>query len=236
VYGLAAFALGGIARQFVVGTRARRRVEERALPTALAQTVRGNPRLYGGLVVHLGVVLVAVALATSGASSTRREVRLARGGSATVASYTVTYLGITEQRDDQKTTVKARVRIEHDGDDLGVYAPAISTFPGAPQGIGTPSVRTGLREDVYLTLVSSPNERGRITLGVAVNPLVLWLWIGGGVMALGTLIALVPSLRRRQQGLPSADATRELRESGERPEGQAPGIPAPERVRPRVKA
>ncbi|HYU40218.1 MAG TPA: cytochrome c-type biogenesis CcmF C-terminal domain-containing protein, partial [Acidimicrobiia bacterium] len=63
--------------------------------------------------------------------------------------------------------------------------------------IGTPSVRTGLREDVYLTLVSSPNEQGRVTIGVAVNPMVVWLWVGGGVMALGTLVALSPSLRRR---------------------------------------
>src|SRR5262249_57619965 len=83
------------------------------------------------------------------------------------------------------------------GDDLGTYAPAISTFPNASQGIGTPSVRTGLREDVYLTLVSSPNQQGRVTIGVAVNPMVLWLWVGGGVIAAGTLLALSPSLRRR---------------------------------------
>ena len=45
--------------------------------------------------------------------------------------------------------------ISRDGEQLGTYAPAISTFRNANQGIGTPSVRTGLLEDVYLTLVSS---------------------------------------------------------------------------------
>jgi cytochrome c biogenesis factor len=29
-----------------------------------------------------------------------------------------------------------------------------------------------------------------------VNPMVLWLWIGGGVMALGTIVALLPVRRR----------------------------------------
>jgi len=185
-FGLAAFALAGIARQFAVGVRAH----------GAGRVVRSNPRLYGGLVVHVGVVLVAVAIASSSSYSTKREVRLEAGESATVRGYTVTYLDGDTERSDQKTTVSARVRVERGGEDLGVYAPAISTFPNSTQGIGTPSVRTGLREDVYLTLVSSPNQRGRVTIGVAVNPLILWLWVGGGVMALGTLIALAPSLRK----------------------------------------
>ena len=123
--------------------------------------------------------------------------RLSRNQSATVAGYTVTYLGSERTRSAQKQTVKARVRVEHDGSDLGIYAPAISIFPNTTDGIGTPSVRTGLVRDVYLTLVSSPNERGRVTIGVAINPMVVWLWIGGGVIALGVAIALIPTLRRR---------------------------------------
>ena len=80
--------------------------------------------------------------------------------------------------------MKARVRIEHNGDSLGVYAPAISSFPSSQDGIGTPSVHTGLLRDVYLTLISSPSSGGHVTLGVAVNPMIVWLWIGGGVIAL----------------------------------------------------
>jgi cytochrome c-type biogenesis protein CcmF len=57
--------------------------------------------------------------------------------------------------------------------------------------------------DVYLTLISSPRTEGRVTIGVAINPMVVWLWIGGGVVALGTMLALTPSLRRRRVGQPS---------------------------------
>ncbi|MBA2326320.1 MAG: heme lyase CcmF/NrfE family subunit [Actinobacteria bacterium] len=207
-FGLAAFALAGIARQFAVGARAH----------GVARVVRSNPRLYGGLVVHVGVVLVAVAIASSSSYSTKREVRLRSGESATVRGYTVTYLDSDRERSGQKTTVSAQVRVERGGDDLGVYAPAISTFPNSTSGIGTPSVHTGLREDVYLTLVSSPNERGRVTIGVAVNPLILWLWIGGGVMALGTLIALAPSLQRpfrRREPTPAVGLRRQNDEERE---------------------
>jgi cytochrome c-type biogenesis protein CcmF len=196
-FGLAAFAIGGIVRQFYIGVRARLAASSERAPGALTGMVRGNPRLYGGLVVHLGVVLIAVALAASSGYGAKREVRLRVGQSATVDGYRVTYLGSTRAVTGQKTTVKARVRIERGGANLGSYAPAISTFPNSTEGIGTPSVHTGVLRDVYLTLVSSPNQRGRVTIGVLVNPMVVWIWIGGGVMALGTLIALAPTMRAR---------------------------------------
>jgi cytochrome c-type biogenesis protein CcmF len=159
-------------------------------------------------------------------------VRLREDESATVRDYTVTYLGSDVDRSDQKTTVSTRIRVERGSDDLGVYAPAISTFPNSTQGIGTPSVRTGLREDVYLTLVSSPNQRGRITLGVAVNPMVLWLWIGGAVMALGTLLALAPSLRRTPGQFRRRSTTHDVAQRRQNDEVEAPVPTEPEQREP----
>jgi len=202
VFGLAAFALAAIVRQFYVGARARRIAHHEGWARATARSVRSNPRLYGGLIVHVGVVLIAVALAASSSYSTKAELRLAKGESATVDGYRLTYLGNTVTVSDQKRVVKARVRIERGGDDLGVYAPAVNIFPNSTSAIGTPSVRTGLLRDVYLTLISSPVDGGRVTLGVAVNPMVVWLWIGGGFLAVGTTIALLPGLRRRRPEAP----------------------------------
>ena len=196
-FGLGAFAIAGIVRQYVVGVRARHHAEGERYPTALRRTVGANPRLYGGLIVHVGIVCIAVALASFSTFTTKRDVQLARGQSATVSGYTVTYLGSQTQRSAQKTSIKVRLRIRHGGSDLGVYAPAISTFPGTNEGIGTPSIRSGLLRDVYLTLVSSPTQRGRVTIGVGINAMVVWLWTGGLILALGTTVALAPRLRRR---------------------------------------
>jgi cytochrome c-type biogenesis protein CcmF len=205
-YGLAAFALAGIARQFYVGTRARRTAQSEAWPRAAVGAVRGNPRLYGGLVVHTGIVLIAVAIATSGAYSTKTNVHLTKGQSANVSGYTFTYLGSVTHRSAQKTSVQARVRISHDGNELGVYTPGISSFPNFNGGIGTPSIHTSLAKDIYLTLVSSPNQRGRVTIGIAIKPMLVWIWIGGAVVALGTVLALTPTLRRRRRpGAPALE-------------------------------
>jgi len=196
-YGLGAFATAGIVRQFYLGVRGRRRALGESGPQALGRATRSNPRLYGGLVVHFGVVLIAVALAASAAHGTSETVRLRVGESATVSGYTFTYVGAKTARSGQKTTVSVGVRVQKGDRDFGMYAPAVSTYPNSTEGIGTPSVHTGLREDVYLTLVSSPNQQGRVTLGIRINSMIVWLWIGGGVMAIGTVLALLPSLRRR---------------------------------------
>ena len=214
VFGLGAFALAGVARSFALGVAARRRTSGERWPAAVASTVAGNRRLYGGLVVHAGVVLVAVALAASSGYAVKREVRLARGERTTVAGHRLTFLGTTERQTGQKRTLWARVRVERGGEVLGVYEPALSIFPNRVEAIGTPSVRTGPLRDVYLTLVSSPDQSGRVTLGVLVNPLVVWLWIGGGVMAAGTVVAVWPGGRRRRlPGEPSAPSQPVLEEA-----------------------
>jgi cytochrome c-type biogenesis protein CcmF len=204
VFGLGSFALAGVARSFAVGVSARRRASGEGWPAALRGSVAGNRRLYGGLVVHAGVVVVAVALAASSGYAVKREVHLARGERATVAGHRFTYLGTAERQTGQKRTLWARVRVERGKRVMGVYEPALSLFPNRVEAIGTPSVHTGVLRDVYLTLVSSPDETGRVTLGVLVNPLVVWLWIGGGVMAAGTALAAWPGRRRR----PAAEEAR----------------------------
>ena len=86
-----------------------------------------------------------------------------------------------------------------------VFAPALTQFPFATQAIGTPSVHTGLREDIYLTLSAAAEKPGDpAVIGVAVQPLVMWLWIGGGLMAFGTLLAAWPGRRRRLPTMPAS--------------------------------
>lgn len=196
-FGLGAFTISAIVQETWRTVRARSRADAVGRGRAAWRTLASNPRRYGGLTVHIGVVCIAVAIAASNTFATKAEIRLRRDASVTVDGYRFTYEGSRTTRSAQKTTVSADVRIERGDRDLGTYAPSVSTFPNSNQAIGTPSVRTGLTTDVYLTLVSSPNARGRITLGVSVFPLVVWIWIGGALIGLGTAVALVPARTRR---------------------------------------
>jgi cytochrome c-type biogenesis protein CcmF len=200
-FSLGAFVLASVGRSVVVGVRARRRAHaNEGVGRATARTVRSNPRLYGGLLVHVGVVIIAVAIATSSGWTTKKELRLLPGESGVVRGHTVTYLDQKVEQSPQKTTIKARVRI----DGVGTLTPALSTYPNFSGGIGTPSISTSPLRDWYVTLVSSPTS-GRVTIAVQVGALVMWLWIGGLIMVLGTVLALLPTRRRKPVVLPDSE-------------------------------
>jgi cytochrome c-type biogenesis protein CcmF len=199
-----AFALGGFAagaalRQIVLATR--------------RQGWRGMVgRANGGMVVHIGVVLVAVGIAASGSYAVQRDVRLDEGESTTVGGHTLTYLGSTTDERPEKTVVAARVEV----DGGRVYEPALNTFTtsaeqSSGQVIGTPSVRTGFVDDVYLTLLATPAGDGSVTLRIIVAPLMVWLWVGGALMAVGTVLAAWPGGRRR----PTEPVSAPVREAGD---------------------
>ena len=180
-FGLGGFAAGAALRQVVLATR--------------RQGWRGLVgRANGGMIVHLGVVLVGVALASSQSYAHERELTLREGESAVVAGHTIELVGTREDDTTRGQVSTAQVRI----DGGQVYEPAISLFRNGGQSIGTPSVRTGLTEDVYLALGPGTDfDAGVVALRVIVQPLIVWLWIGGGLMFVGTFLAAFPGRRRR---------------------------------------
>ncbi|HWW52909.1 MAG TPA: cytochrome c-type biogenesis CcmF C-terminal domain-containing protein, partial [Acidimicrobiales bacterium] len=193
-FGLAAFAGSAAVRQLVLATR--RSWKEGAGPW---RGIVG--RANGGMIVHLGVILIAVAFSASQAYGHRQEFTLTPGQSASLQGHTITYLGLRTVQHPNRVSTVADVRL----DGGAIYRPAISRYPFATQGIGTPSVRSGLYDDVYLTLAAAPDTpQGAAVIAVVVQPLVIWLWIGGVLIAIGTLLAAVPGRRRRPTAPASA--------------------------------
>jgi len=220
-FGLGGFAAGAAVRQVVLATR--------------RQGWRGLVgRTNGGMIVHIGVVLIAVAMAASGSYDTERELTMEVGDTAWVAGHEITYVGSRTVEQSNKTSVRAQVRV--DGE---IYEPAINRFDVSGQAIGTPSVRASLTRDVYLTLQRAPEDDAgeTVAIRVIVQPLVTWLWIGGAVMALGTILAAFPGRRRNPidpvsaplpglatgDGSGDGDGSEATVPAGAAPPAQAPG-------------
>lgn len=183
-FGLAGFAAGSAMRQLVLATR--------------RQGWRGLVgRANGGMVVHLGVIMIAVALAASNSFTHSATLELEQGSVSEWGGHTFELESVTTEINDAETERALKANVLLDGDQ--VYSPALTTYLRIGQTVGTPSVRTGLSNDVYLTLEpgAEPGEP-TATIRVFVKPMILWLWIGGLVMAIGTLLAAFPSARRRR--------------------------------------
>ncbi len=203
-FGLGAFAAGSAVRQLWGSVR--------------RQNLRGFVgRTNGGMVVHLGTILIAVAFAASTTYLTTTEVTLAKGEVLDVAGHTVEFIETSVKGTDRVMSVGAQVKVDGDR----VLEPRLNRYRSSGMVIGTPSVRVGPFEDVYLALVSSPEasvgstqpessvqddlQEGvagadEVTLRVVVQPLVSWIWLGGIVMVLGTALALVPARGRSSGG------------------------------------
>ncbi len=210
-FGLAGFAAGSAIRQLALAAR--------------RQGWRGFVgRANGGMVVHLGTILVAVAFAASTSYIRQAEVTLAPGASSTVAGHEVTYLGSRTVERDNRVEVISQVRV----DGGRVYEPRLNRYRMGGMTIGTPSVRVGPTEDVYLSVSSSPDPvTGEVTIRVIVQPLVVWLWVGGIVMVVGTVLSLFPGRRRDPTAPTSAGVTsggaRRGTEGGDRQGAEAVG-------------
>jgi cytochrome c-type biogenesis protein CcmF len=197
-FGLGGFAAGAALRQVVLATR--------------RQGWRGLVgRTNGGMVVHLGVVILGVGLAASSSYATEREVTLAQGQEVTVAGHTLELVGTEVDQTPARTESRALISI----DGGQTYAPAVQEFGEGSQTIGTPSVRTTPFEDVYLSLLPGADpEAGTVNVRVIVSPLVAWLWAGGLLMFVGTVLAAFPGRRRDPLDPVSADVpARELVEA-----------------------
>jgi cytochrome c-type biogenesis protein CcmF len=180
-FGLGGFAAGAALRQVVLATR--------------RQGWRGLVgRANGGMVVHLGVVLVGVALAASQSYATERQLTLQPGDTASVGGHQLELVDIVNEETDRGEVTKVQIRV----DGGQIYEPAQTLFTNGSQSIGTPSVRTSLTEDVYLALLPGTDfSANRVVLRVIVQPLIAWLWAGGLLMFAGTFLAAFPGRRRR---------------------------------------
>ncbi|MBI2088819.1 MAG: heme lyase CcmF/NrfE family subunit [Deltaproteobacteria bacterium] len=195
---LSVFVVLTILFDTALALRARRRIAGEGIIKALATLARRNQRRYGGFVVHLGVVLIVLGIAGSMTYSVEREVTLKVGEELSVGRYRVQFQGIKGSQQPTHYRVEAAFKLFNQDHDLGVLSPALKFFPNQQSPVGRAMFRSTLAEDLYLILSGfSELERNQATLKVLVRPLLAWMWLGGAVIVLGTIVAIWPVQQKR---------------------------------------
>jgi cytochrome c-type biogenesis protein CcmF len=194
-FALCAYVCGTIVQEFWRGTRVRSKNSGSDLFTALVGLVGRNKRRYGGYIVHLGIVAMCFGFAGS-AYKLDEQVLLKQGQTTDVGKYTFRNDGIKVFDDGQKQMTTAYVAVIKNGKQIDTLYPARWVFHRHEESPTTEvGIRRGFAEDVYLVLpTTDPALMAAQTavLQIVINPLVNWIWLGFGIMAVGTMIALLP--------------------------------------------
>jgi cytochrome c-type biogenesis protein CcmF len=199
ILGLATFTAAIMIDEVVRGARARSRSRDEDPATATWRLTTRNRRRYGGYAVHLGVLVMAVGVAVSSGLAIDRTVTVGPGETATIGAYEVTHRRlVVEPLPDDARVIETRAEISYRGPQSGELRTALRDYPNSPTAIATPAVRTSLGEDLYVTLLASDPTSQAVTLHLFVNPLVVWIWIGGAVVGIGAIFAIWPERLARR--------------------------------------
>ncbi len=217
-FAFAAFALVANLGEFVTGAAARRKAKGEDPLTATWRLVTANPRRFGGYTAHIGILLVSVGIIASSTFTTDREFTLQRGESATVGDYTLRFEDIWGNDEPRRFVINSQIAVLKGGERIATLNPRLNYYRMSDSPISTPAVRMRPHEDLYLNLMAFEQSGESVTIRALIEPMVVWIWIGGMIIGVGAGIALLYRSRRADDTRPRATADRPRRKEKEREE------------------
>jgi cytochrome c-type biogenesis protein CcmF len=189
---LAVFSFGLLVVEFAGPASARHRVTGESWIVALWRVCASNRRRYGGYIVHAGILVLAVGVASSSTFRKEQEWTIERGATEQFGRYQVRLDSVWAIHESNRDGVIAATTVSVGGRVLTRLNPRLNYYKSAMEPIGTPAVRESLREDIYLVLMAYKADGKTATIKAIASPLVAWIWLGGGIVGLGALFALWP--------------------------------------------
>ncbi len=191
----ALFVIGTVLFEFVVATRTRARATGEGILEAFLALLLKSRRRYGGLIVHLGVVIAIIGITVSSLYKVEREATLKQGQSLSVGDYTVRFDGMQAGERPTHILVWANLTALRDGKPITELTPGQRFYPNQQSPFASVDARYHWNEDLYVILSAFERDGTSATIKVLINPMISWIWIGGGVILLGVLVAVLPERR-----------------------------------------
>jgi cytochrome c-type biogenesis protein CcmF len=189
------FLIFSIVFEWARGIRAHRQSRTENFLMTFFGLIRSNKSRYGAYIVHISIAFIAVGIIGSSVYDVEKEAALLPGDSMTINNYTLTYESLDYHPTPSKMVFTANVSVYNQDKYIGTLTPQKYFHRSFNQSVSEIAIRSTLIEDLYLILVGW-DEAGTTHFKVLVNPLVVWIWIGGGLFLLGGLIVFWPAKRK----------------------------------------
>ena len=196
---LVTFTLSAILTEFWKGVQARHATRGENSFTALVNLIRRNHRRYGGYIIHIGVVLIAMGVIGDAYFKQETQGTISQGEALTIGEYKLEFKELlVYPGSDGREIVEAVTSLSQDGQVIRELNPRRDYFVIQQQPVSVPGVYSTPGLDFYVLLVGWDDLGTSATFKIYVNPLINWVWIGGIVMILGTIIATWSNTTRRE--------------------------------------
>jgi cytochrome c-type biogenesis protein CcmF len=156
---------------------------------ALGGSLSASRPRYGAMIIHLGIALIAIGVTGSSAYIAEKEVSLSPGESTILNQYTLTYEDLQSRSTPSMYIMRATLSVQSSGQFIGQLAPEKFFHRSSEQPVTEVAIHSTLREDLYVILAGWSDDN-TAQFKIIVRPAVKWIWIGGGFLMFGGLIAL----------------------------------------------
>jgi cytochrome c-type biogenesis protein CcmF len=192
---LSAFVGATIVQEYLTAIRSRQKLTGESSASAALRLLWKLRRRYGGHMVHFGLAMMVIGIAASSAYKLEKQATLRQGESMEIGKFELKYESFRQYEKYNRTIYAARLGVFRDGNRIDGMEAERRYYVNAEQPTTEVSLRSTLLEDLYVTMpgIGQGND---ITLKVAVNPLLIWIWFGSFLMVIGGIFAIIPSRRK----------------------------------------
>jgi len=163
------------------------------LTSAVDLTMR-NTRRYGGYIVHMGMVLIFVGLAGAAFNKdVQKEMHV--GSTMQIGPYSLLLQGRDTKPEKNYTAERMIVEVLRDDKPVMMLYPERRFFQANEESGTMVAIYSTLRQDLYVVYAGLSPDTQVPVIHAFLNPLVKWIWLGGLVVVLGTLVTLLPNRR-----------------------------------------
>jgi cytochrome c-type biogenesis protein CcmF len=191
---LCVFVASTISMEFFRGAKVIRARSGASLVASAVDLTMRNTRRYGGYIVHMGMVLIFVGLAGAAFNrDTQKEMQL--GSTLQIGRYNLLLQSFDSKPEKNYTSERMIVEVMKDGKPLMMLYPERRFFQTNEQSGTMVAIYSTLRDDLYVVYAGQSPDNQLPVIHAYLNPLVKWIWLGGCIVVLGTIVTLLPNRR-----------------------------------------
>jgi cytochrome c-type biogenesis protein CcmF len=155
--------------------------------------------------------------AQTGAYNQGKPAEMTTGSVMTIGPYTLHLQNFDSDQQANYSSERATIDVDKGGKSVMMLYPQRRFYPSNEESGTMVAISSTLKEDLYVVYAGRSPDSNLPVIHAYLNPLVKWIWLGGLVVVLGTILALLPNRQAVMVMSPAAESSPVLGGDGRQP-------------------